>query len=67
MRRIPLSEFSEEKGQTQAAKLLGLTQGALNKALRVGREIYVIEQRDGSFTAEELRPFPSQPPRSQAA
>lgn len=67
MHRIPLSEFAEGKGQTQAARLLGLTQGALNKALRVGREIYVIEQRDGSFTAEELRPFPSQAAKSQVA
>ncbi|WP_313087203.1 Cro/CI family transcriptional regulator [Stutzerimonas nitrititolerans] len=67
MRRIPLKEFAEAKGQTEAAKSLGLTQGALNKALRVGREIYVIEHADGTHTAEELRPFPSQQPKSRAA
>ncbi|AWT33958.1 TPA: hypothetical protein NIE30_005864 [Pseudomonas aeruginosa] len=66
MHRIPLKEFSAQKGQTKAAALLGLTQGALNKALRVGREIYVTEHDDGTFTAEELRPFPSQP-KNQAA
>lgn len=67
MRRIPLKEFAAEKGQTQAAKLLGLTQGALNKALRVGREIYVIELEGGKYTAEELRPFPSQSQKTLAA
>ncbi|WP_313489154.1 Cro/CI family transcriptional regulator [Stutzerimonas nitrititolerans] len=67
MRRIPLKEFAQAQGQTQAAKALGLTQGALNKALRVGREIYVIAHTDGTYTAEELRPFPSQQPKSQAA
>lgn len=66
MRRITLNEFATEKGQTKAASLLGMTQGALNKALRVGRDIYVTENDDGSFSAEELRPFPSQG-KSQAA
>lgn len=60
MSRITLTEFAIKKGQTKAARLLGMSQGALNKALRVGRDIYVIEQADGSFFAEEVRPFPSQ-------
>jgi hypothetical protein len=60
MSRKTLQEFAREHGQTQAALLLGLTQGSLNKALRVGRDIYVTEQGAGRFTAEELRPFPSQ-------
>lgn len=66
MHRIPLKEFAAENGQTKAAALLGLTQGALNKAMRVGRDIYVTENDDGTFTAEELRPFPSQA-KTQAA
>lgn len=60
MRRIPLNEFATERGQVQAASLLGMTQGALSKALRVGRSIYVTEHDDGTLTAEEVRPFPSQ-------
>lgn len=60
MRRIPLFQFASEKGQTKAAELLGMSQGALNKALHVGREIFVLEHEDGSITAEETRPFPSQ-------
>lgn len=66
MHRITLNEFAAEKGQTKAAALLGLTQGALNKALRVGRDIYVTENADGSFSAKEIKPFPAQNPKSAA-
>lgn len=68
MSRITLNQFAINKGQAKAAQLLGMTQGALNKALRVGREIYVTEATDGSFVAEEVRPFPSQiQPKKSAA
>ncbi|RQE92350.1 hypothetical protein IPC288_32000 [Pseudomonas aeruginosa] len=50
---------SAPTGQTKAAALLGLTQGALNKALRVGRDIYVTENADGTYSAEEVKAFPS--------
>lgn len=60
MRRISLHQFAIDKGQAKAAQLLGMTQGALNKALRVGRDIHVIEISEGAFIAEEVRPFPSQ-------
>lgn len=60
MSRTTLQEFARLHGQTRAASLLGLSQGSLNKALRVGRDIYVTEVESGVFTAEELRPFPSQ-------
>lgn len=67
MRRITLSQFADEQGQTRAACLLGMTQGALNKAIRVGRSIFVSEGADGSFVAEELRPFPVQSAKRSAA
>lgn len=60
MRRIPLHEFASEKGHTQAAVLLGLSQGALSKAIRLGRRIFVSCHKGGVFSAEEVRPFPSQ-------
>ncbi|AJZ95411.1 Cro/Cl family transcriptional regulator [Pseudomonas simiae] len=60
MSRITLKQFSVEKGQTRAAALLGMSQGALNKALRVRRDIFVTDVGNGSFVAEEVRPFPSQ-------
>ena len=60
MHQITLSEFAKQQGQEKAATILGGTQGGLSKALRVEREIYVICREDGSFEAQELRPFPSQ-------
>jgi DNA-binding transcriptional LysR family regulator len=60
MRRIPLSDFAKEHGHTKAAQMLGCTQGALSKAIRVGRDVFVTRNEDGSLSAEELRPFPSQ-------
>lgn len=59
VRRIPLAEFASEKGQTKAAELLGLYQSALSKAIKSGRDIQVIENEDGTYTAEETRKFPA--------
>ena len=66
MHRIHLSDFAAEHGQIKAAEALGITQGALSKALRVGREIYVTAKPDGTYEAHELRPFPSQVKRHAA-
>lgn len=60
MRRIPLTEFAKEHGHTKAAQMLGCTQGALSKAIRVGRDVVVTLGDDGSLSAQEQRPFPSQ-------
>lgn len=61
MSSVHLKEFAKERGQPEAAMLLGLTQGALSKAIRVGRNVVVTHEADGSFTAEERRPFPARP------
>lgn len=66
MHRIHLSDFAASYGQVKAAEALGITQGALSKALRVGREIYVTINEDGTCKAQELRPFPSQPKHKAA-
>lgn len=60
MRRVPITDFAAKHGQARASELLGCTQGALSKALSHGRVIFVIRHRDGSYQAEEVRPFPSQ-------
>uniref|UniRef100_UPI003F53AC56 Cro/CI family transcriptional regulator n=1 Tax=Pseudomonas fulva TaxID=47880 RepID=UPI003F53AC56 len=54
-----LKDFACEMGQTKAAAMLGLTQGSLNKALRLGRNVHVMRNQDGTYTAVEIRPFPS--------
>jgi len=64
VKRINLKDFAKDRGQPQAALLLGMTQGALSKAIRTGRDVLVIEQLDGTFTAIEIRSFPSCAARS---
>lgn len=59
MSSTQLKDFVRERGQPEAAMLLGVTQGALSKAIRVGRNITVISKPDGTFSAEEIRSFPS--------
>lgn len=56
--RIPLVEFSKGR-QSEAGVDLGVSQAAINKALQIGREIYVMANGDGSFSAFEVKPFPS--------
>ena len=56
---LHLKDFAKERGQPEAALLLGVTQGALSKAIRIGRNIVVTQEMDGSFTAEERRAFPA--------
>ncbi len=60
MKRIHITAFAQEFGQCEAATLLKMTQGALSKAIRRGRAIYVTKHSDGSYSAEEVRSFPSQ-------
>ncbi|MBA6065530.1 hypothetical protein H4C75_12225 [Pseudomonas mosselii] len=57
--RLPLDEFARGR-QDAAAKDLGVRQAAISKALRVGRTIFVTRHADGSCSAFEERPFPSQ-------
>jgi len=59
MSLVSLSSFADTHGQEKAAQLLGVTQGALSKAIRIGRTIYVAHLPDGSYAARELRSFPS--------
>lgn len=66
MRRIPLADFAKEQGHTKAAQLLGCTQGAISKAIRLGREVFVTVLEDGSFSAEEIKSFPTQGSKTAA-
>jgi len=59
MEKIPLAEFVADKGQTEAGRLLGVTQGAIYKAVEKQRQIFVTAHEDGTYSAEELKPFPA--------
>jgi predicted transcriptional regulator len=60
MKKTPLTELVEKIGQAAVAKALGVSSPAISKALRAERDIQVLEHEDGTYTAEEIRPFPSQ-------
>lgn len=60
MNETPLDKFVADKGQSEAARLLRVTAPAIYKALSAKRDIRVLELPDGTFKANELRPFPSQ-------
>ena len=59
MNEVALEKFTNEKGVTEASRLLGCSAPAIFKALKSGRKISVLEMPDGTYTAEEIRPFPA--------
>ena len=52
-----IAEFVAEKGQSAAAAALGLSQPALWKALKKGRDIRVRIHDDGRIEAYEIKPI----------
>lgn len=60
MKATTLEQFVAAKGQAEAARLLRVTAPAIHKALIAKRDIRVTQLPDGSFQANESRPFPSQ-------
>lgn len=59
MRQITLKALVDEIGQTAAAVALGVTPPAISKALSRKRKIEVLQLPDGSYSAHEVKPFPS--------
>lgn len=59
MQRNSLREFVAKVGQMKAAHALRMTQGGISKALRLEREVYVIDLGGGRYRAEEIKPFPA--------
>lgn len=66
MKKTTLSVLVAERGQAAVAKALGVSAPAIAKALSTERVIFVTEHADGTFSAQELRPFPSQNPKAVA-
>lgn len=60
MNKIPLSDYVKAHGQAVTATTIGVTQGAISKALAKARNIFVFDDGKGKIRAEEVRPFPSQ-------
>ncbi|MCO7512367.1 Cro/CI family transcriptional regulator [Serratia fonticola] len=58
MKRYSLFEFVQTHGQAKTAEIFGVNQSAISKAVRLCRNVTVYESGDGTFKAEETRPFP---------
>ncbi|MCW2477720.1 Cro/CI family transcriptional regulator [Candidatus Symbiopectobacterium sp. NZEC135] len=65
--RIKLKDYALKFGQTKTANDLGVYQSAIFKAISSQRDITVIVNEDGTISAEELKPFPSNRRDYQAA
>lgn len=59
MHRIPLAEFAAKRHAWTATRL-GMSQGALSKAIREGRSIFVVDEGEAGISAVEEKPFPGQ-------
>jgi len=58
MNQIQLPDLVAKIGQATVAEAFGITPAAVHKAVRSGRNIIVTVHEDGSYSAQELRPFP---------
>lgn len=66
MTPILLSDFVSDRGQDEAARILGSSQTTISKALKSGRLILVSERAPGVFSALEFKGFPSGGSREKA-
>jgi hypothetical protein len=60
MEKISLPKLVRKMGQAYVARALGVRPASIAKAIKAGRNIIVTVHEDGSYVAEEVRPFPSQ-------
>jgi len=56
---MTLEQYVKEHGQVRVGAALGVTQIAISKALRAGREIFVVISDEGTVSAFENKTFPS--------
>ena len=53
MQGVPLKEYLKHNSQRKLADAVGVTQGAISKMLRVGRNITVVESKGRVRLVEE--------------
>ncbi|HBO7446408.1 TPA: Cro/Cl family transcriptional regulator [Pseudomonas aeruginosa] len=66
MVKKPLAELVAMNGQAAMAAALGCSAAAISKAISVGRDILVTCHEDGTYSAEEIKPFPTQTSKTAA-
>lgn len=60
MEKIHLKDYVKKHGQYRVARDLNVSQGAISKALRNNRNIFVFCKNEKVVSAEEVRSFPAQ-------
>ncbi|WP_100633097.1 Cro/CI family transcriptional regulator [Pseudomonas qingdaonensis] len=58
MEELSLGDLVQKMGQAKVARSLGVKPASIAKALRTRRNIIVKVAEDGSYAAQETRPFP---------
>lgn len=58
MKETPLKDFVSQNGQAEAAKMLGMTQSGVSRALAKSTRRIVVRIENGDVKAFEIRPFP---------
>ncbi|HGJ5891979.1 MAG TPA: Cro/CI family transcriptional regulator [Arsenophonus apicola] len=58
MNKITIEDYVNRHGQETTAKELGITQGAVSRALKQHRKIFLNFTKNG-IEAIEIKPFPS--------
>lgn len=67
MMTLTLKDYASEVGQVRAGDRLGVTQIAISKAVRSGRNIIVQVADDGKVSAFENKPFPAKSKKIMSA
>ncbi|HGU6444649.1 TPA: Cro/CI family transcriptional regulator [Citrobacter amalonaticus] len=67
MMTLTLKDYASEVGQVRAGERLGVTQIAISKAVRSGRNIVVHVADDGKVSAFESKPFPAKSKKIKSA
>lgn len=61
MNRIPLASYLKHHSQQSVAEAVGLSQGAISKMVRTGRNISVVEHDTGFIELVEEKPITGRP------
>jgi hypothetical protein len=52
---ISLKEFCRDNTQTRAAQIIGRTPGAISQMLAAGRQVYIVDNGDGTYSSYERK------------
>lgn len=66
MKELALEDLVEAQGLSGAGRNLGCGASSIQKALATRRDIRVTRHKDGTYSAIEIKPFPSTRPAAES-